>query len=65
MAWGFYGRIHTRQEMRAILARCRWLSARVTGRQRIGKTTLVQRALNELERKRRAQDKDNPFSSTR
>ncbi len=48
MSWGFYGRSRERIEMRNILSRRRWFFARITGRRRIGKTTLVQRALTEL-----------------
>jgi hypothetical protein len=45
MSWGFYGRSDELGALRAILARDRWFFARITGRRRIGKTTLVQRAL--------------------
>jgi hypothetical protein len=45
MSWGFYGRQRELDEVRAILSRRRWFFARITGRRRIGKTTLVQRAL--------------------
>jgi len=48
MTWGFYGRTRELDEVRAILARKRWFFARITGRRRIGKTTLVQRALADL-----------------
>lgn len=44
-AWGFYGRTHERQDLQNILGRRRWFFARITGRRRIGKTTLVQQAL--------------------
>lgn len=47
MSWGFYGRARELDDIRAILARRRWFFARITGRRRIGKTTLVQRALRE------------------
>ena len=43
--WGFYGRARELQELREILERDRWFFARITGRRRIGKTTLVQQAL--------------------
>jgi len=45
MDWGFYGRNQERQQLRDILNRNRWFFARLTGRRRIGKTTLVQHAL--------------------
>lgn len=50
MAWGFYGRSDELAELDAVLRRRRWFFARVTGRRRIGKTTLVQRALAEAGR---------------
>ena len=51
MAWGFYGRYDELAELHAVLQRRRWFFARVTGRRRIGKTTLVQRALADTGRK--------------
>lgn len=45
MSWGFYGRSRELSQLKAILARRRWFFARITGRRRIGKTTLVQHAL--------------------
>ena len=45
MSWGFYGRSRELQELQDILQRRRWFFARITGRRRIGKTTLVQQAL--------------------
>lgn len=48
MSWGFYGRGEELASLREILQRERWFFARITGRRRIGKTTLVQRALTEL-----------------
>ena len=45
MDWGFYGRDQELDQLRDILNRNRWFFARLTGRRRIGKTTLVQRAL--------------------
>lgn len=47
MSWGFYGRSRELNDLKAILARRRWFFARITGRRRIGKTTLVQHALAE------------------
>ncbi len=43
--WAFYGRSEELRQLAAILRRKRWFFARITGRRRIGKTTLVQRAL--------------------
>lgn len=48
--WGFYGRAQERENLEAILGRRRWFFARITGRRRIGKTTLVQEALQGLSR---------------
>lgn len=45
MSWGFYGRGTELDELTTILRRGRWFFARITGRRRIGKTTLVQHAL--------------------
>ncbi len=50
MTWGFYGRSDELAELDRVLRRRRWFFARVTGRRRIGKTTLVQRALAEAGR---------------
>ena len=46
MTWGFYGRTRELTELESILSRRRWFFARITGRRRIGKTTLIQQALN-------------------
>jgi hypothetical protein len=45
MGWGFYGRHEELRQLREILARGRWFFVKVTGRRRIGKTTLIQHAL--------------------
>lgn len=45
MAWGFYGRSAEQELLAAVLARRRFSFVQVTGRRRIGKTTLVQRVL--------------------
>lgn len=47
MAWGFYGRSLELSQLREILERGRWFFARITGRRRIGKTTLVHQALQQ------------------
>ncbi len=52
MSWGFYGRSNELGTLTSILQRRRWFFARVTGRRRIGKTTLVQRALDASKRDR-------------
>lgn len=52
MAWDFYGRSAVMQEVRDLLARQRWFFAKISGRRRIGKTTLIQRALAEHPRPR-------------
>lgn len=51
MTWGFYGRQAELQQLEEILARGRWFFAKVTGRRRIGKTTLIQQALHATGRK--------------
>jgi hypothetical protein len=43
--WRFYGRLTELNQLRQILARNRWFFVKVTGRRRIGKTTLIQNAL--------------------
>jgi len=45
MAWGFYGRRSELDQLKAILTRGRWFFCRITGRRRIGKTTLIQEAM--------------------
>lgn len=45
MSWGFYGRSRELAHLGDIFSRNRWFFARITGRRRIGKTTLVQQAL--------------------
>lgn len=51
MTWGFYGRQAERRQLGDILARGRWFFVKVTGRRRIGKTTLIQQALSTTGRK--------------
>ncbi len=48
--WGFYGRKKELDRLREILRRGRWFFLKVSGRRRIGKTSLVQQAL-EAERR--------------
>lgn len=45
MDWGFYGRRDELGTLQEILSRNRWFFAKVVGRRRIGKTTLIQEAL--------------------
>ena len=46
--WKFYGRREQLAELERMLDRKRWFFANVTGRRRIGKTTLIQQAMQEL-----------------
>ncbi len=43
--WSFYGRRSELQQMQRILKRKRWFFLQISGRRRIGKTTLIQQAL--------------------
>ncbi len=43
--WGFYGRKTEIDTLRSILERNRWFFLKITGRRRIGKTSLVQQTL--------------------
>lgn len=45
--WAFYGRRTELAQLRAILDRRRWFFLQISGRRRIGKTTLIQQALGE------------------
>jgi AAA+ ATPase superfamily predicted ATPase len=49
--WGFYGRAAEIAAIKGILARGRWFFCRISGRRRIGKTTLIQKALGETGRR--------------
>ncbi|MCX7421960.1 MAG: ATP-binding protein [Planctomycetia bacterium] len=46
--WKFYGRREQLADLERMLDRQRWFFAKVTGRRRIGKTTLIQQAMQEL-----------------
>src|SRR5437762_2560931 len=46
--WGFYGRKEQLTNLSEMLARKRWFFANVTGRRRIGKTTLIHQALEQV-----------------
>jgi len=52
VSWDFYGRSTELSALKGILERKRWFFARITGRRRIGKTTLIQRALAAAETER-------------
>ncbi len=45
MSWGFYGRSAELALLTQIIGRGRWFFAKLTGRRRIGKTTLINRAI--------------------
>ena len=45
MPWGFYGRTNELRRLQEILGRKRWFFVKVTGRRRIGKTALIEQAL--------------------
>lgn len=45
--WAFYGRRTELAQLRSILDRKRWFFLQISGRRRIGKTTLIQQALAE------------------
>lgn len=46
--WKFYGRKEQLADLERMLDRKRWFFAKVTGRRRIGKTTLIQQAMEEI-----------------
>ena len=46
--WKFYGRREQLADLERMLNRKRWFFAKVTGRRRIGKTSLIQQAMHEL-----------------
>jgi AAA+ ATPase superfamily predicted ATPase len=50
LSWGFYGRHEELSRLRAILNRGRWFFARIQGRRRIGKTSLIHAALGVSQR---------------
>src|SRR5437764_4661582 len=45
MDWSFYGREDELRTVTQIISRNRWYFAKMTGRRRIGKTTLIQKAI--------------------
>lgn len=50
--WGFYGRREELSKLTGILSRGRWFFVKMSGRRRIGKTSLVQQALQPSQRDR-------------
>jgi uncharacterized protein len=52
MNWGFYGRQTEADDLTGILASNRWFFIKVTGRRRIGKTTLIRHALQASNREK-------------
>jgi len=46
--WKFYGRTERLADLEHMLRRKRWFFAKVTGRRRIGKTTLIRQAMTDL-----------------
>lgn len=50
--WGFYGRRDELARLSGVLGRGRWFFVKVSGRRRIGKTALVQQALQPAQRGR-------------
>jgi AAA+ ATPase superfamily predicted ATPase len=50
--WGFYGRRRELEQITQILKRNRWFFAKISGRRRIGKTSLVQEALRSLHKEK-------------
>jgi AAA+ ATPase superfamily predicted ATPase len=50
--WGFYGRRDELEALQGILRRERWFFVKITGRRRIGKTALIQHALQQNESSR-------------
>jgi hypothetical protein len=51
-SWGFYGRRDELDQLSGIFNRGRWFFVKISGRRRIGKTTLVQAALRASKRDR-------------
>lgn len=49
--WKFYGRKEQLTDLERMLERKRWFFAKVTGRRRIGKTTLIRQAMQEIKSK--------------
>ena len=43
--WGFYGRSREQADIEGIISSGRWFFCAISGRRRIGKTTLIQRSL--------------------
>jgi len=54
MTWKFYGRNTELQSMRKLLSQPRWFFCAISGRRRIGKTSLIREALQSLPQARQA-----------
>ncbi len=52
-SWGFYGRREELSALTGVLNRRRWFFVKITGRRRIGKTTLIQQALQVSDRQKK------------
>ena len=63
--WSFYGRAAERADLGRILASSRFFFCSISGRRRIGKTTLIREALRELGRRRAALYTQIPDSDQR
>lgn len=63
-AWGFYGRKAEETQLQQIVARNRWFFCEISGRRRIGKTTLISRLVERLNSKKRAFYLQIPDSDT-
>jgi AAA+ ATPase superfamily predicted ATPase len=48
MSWDFYGRNVELEQLKVILQRERWAFVKISGRRRIGKTTLIQHAIEHI-----------------
>jgi hypothetical protein len=46
--WGFYGRRQELDQLASIIGRGRWFFVKISGRRRIGKTSLIQEAIRKL-----------------
>lgn len=48
MSWHFYGRTTELDQLTAVVERKRWAFVKISGRRRIGKTTLIEKALEHI-----------------
>jgi AAA+ ATPase superfamily predicted ATPase len=63
--WSFYGRNRELKDLTAVIESGRWFFCRVSGRRRIGKTTLIREALARLKNSRRVLYMQVPDSDER